>query len=1052
MSSYAQVNILWATRYTSSGNNIDKAEDMVTDASRNTYVTGIGRGASGGFDYITIKYNSAGVQQWKAEYNGTGNGLDEAHAIAVDASGNVYVTGWSNGGATPGFDYVTVKYNSAGVQQWATSYNNAAVNGTDEAWDIGVDNAGNVYVTGSSDGATADGSAATSIKYNSAGVQQYVIRYDDTGGDDIDAGFAIYVEPVSGTFYITGYTFRGTGTFDFLTVKYNTAGTQQWRQRYNGPGGFDDEARAITVDAAGNVYVTGYSQTAVSTNYDYSTVKYNSAGTQQWARNYNGTGNDYDRANAIKLDAVGNVYVTGRSVGAGTDAEDMLTIKYTNGGTEKWTARYNGTTNGYDEGNALAIDGAGNIYVAGYSYAAASNNDYIVIKYDSTGTGANGNQLWVAKYNGTGNNTDQAVGVAVDATGNVYVSGQSRGSGSNDDYATVKFCQLTANAGNDTAICKGASASLKASATGAVSYAWTPSAGLSSTTVFNPVATPTVTTTYVVAITNGSGCVDRDTVVVSVVALPTPTITASGPTTFCIGDSVRLTASAETAYQWSTSSTLQSIKVTTSGTYTVTVTNSTGCKGTAFRVVNVNSLPVINAGADASICIGSSRNLLATGGSSYVWHYGNTLSDSTIANPVATPLATTTYTVIGTSAAGCKKSDAVKITVLPLPVVDAGLNNNVCSGSSVSIQATGASTYVWRPGNSLTDSTIFNPVASPTNTTTYTVVGTAANGCTKSDAVKITVLALPAINAGSDDSICVGSSINLQASGGVFYMWHLGNTLDDSTIFDPIATPITTTTYTVIGTGASGCTKMDAVKISVFSVPVISAGADDSVCMGSSIQLQASGGLTYTWSPAATLSNASIFNPLASPTAGTTYTVTGNGAGCSRSDAVYIKVLTNPSVPTIYRGTDTLYCAQSAVSYKWYRNGVEIPGAADQWYKFIQNGTYNVEVYNTSGCSSSSATINILDISVGEVDGADLLMVYPNPATDNLTFELTMLKESDVQINLTSITGQLVFTDNLNQFTGMYKKQISLQGNAKGVYHLQIITNDRVINTKVVKQ
>ncbi|MGQ0828243.1 MAG: SBBP repeat-containing protein [Bacteroidota bacterium] len=976
MSSYAQVNILWATRYTSSGNNIDKAEDMIMDAAGNTYVTGIGRGASGGFDYITIKYNSAGVQQWKSEYNGTGNGLDDAHAITIDASGNVYVTGWSNGGATTGFDYATVKYNSAGVQQWASRYNNTT-NGVDEAWDIGVDNAGNVYVTGTSDGTAGNGSAATTVKYNSAGVQQNVVRYEGAG-NGIDAGFAIYVEPVSGIVYIAGHTFRSTANdFDFVTIKYTTALVQTWAPRYNGPDSKYDEARAIAVDAAGNVYVTGYSQTTILTDYNYSTVKYNSAGTQQWARNYNGTGNDYDRANAIKLDAVGNVYVTGRSVGAGTDAEDIVTIKYNNGGTEKWTARYNGTTNGYDEGNALAVDATGNIYVSGTSFASASNNDYIVIKYDSTGVGTNGALQWIGKYNGTGNNTDQAVGVGVDAAGNVYVSGQSRGSGTNDDFATVKFCQFTANAGNDVAICIGTSTTLNASGTGAVSYSWTPATGLSNSTIFNPVATPTDTASYVVTITNSNGCVDIDTVVVNVVPKPVPTISASGPTTFCIGDSVILTASVHTSYQWNTSSTLQSIKAITSGTYSVTVANPTGCTGSATRSVTVNPLPVVNAGPDASICIGSSGNLLATGAFSYVWHYGTTLTtDSTIANPVANPVVTTTYTVVGTSSSGCVNSDDVRITVLPLPAVDAGLNNNVCSGSSVNLAGTGANTYAWSPASSLNNTAIANPSASPTLTTTYTLVGTGANGCTKSDAVKITVLPVPVIDAGMDDSICLGSTINLLATGNsVLYTWSPGNTLDDSTIFDPIATPVSTTTYTVTGTVVNGCTKSDVVKISVFAYP-----------------------------PA-----------------------------------------------TIYRGTDTLYCAQSGYVFRWYLNGALIPGANGTYYVFTQNGSYHVEVDN-GGCVTASTPINVLDVGVNEIGGSASLAIYPNPATNDVTLEFDLVKVSNVKINLVNIAGQLVFTDDMNQFSGTYKKQINLQEHAKGIYYLQIITDERVINAKVVKQ
>lgn len=718
--SIAQINIQWQTRYTSAGNNIDRAEDMVIDAAGNVYVTGLGQGASGNFDFVTIKYDNNGVQQWVAQYNGPGNGLDEAHAIAVDASGNVYVTGWSYGNATTGFDYATVKYDAAGIQQWASRYNNTT-NGTDEAWDIGVDNSGNVYVTGTSDGSGSN-SAATSIKYNSAGTQQWAIRYDGAGSN-IDATYALYVNQTTGDLYVTGYSYISAATgFNYITIMYNTAGAQQWATQYNGPDTKYDEARAITVDASGNVYVTGYSQTTVLTNYDYATVKYNSTGVEQWTQRYNGTGNDLDRANAITLDATGNVIVTGLSVGAGTAAQDIVTIKYNNSGTQQWLNRYNGPSNGYDEGKGIATDAAGAIYITGYSFTSGSNNDYTTIKYDASGA-----QEWITKYNGTGNNADQAVAIAIDNIGNIYVSGLSKGSGSNEDYETIKYCQLTANAGTDTTICLGASAQLNSSAIGAVSYAWLPNDGtLNNLTIPNPIATPPTTTTYYVAITNTNGCTDLDTVIITVVPLPSPVITANGPTSFCIGGNVTLTSNIENQYQWSTGTndTLQAITVNTSGTYTVTITNIYGCSSTATQTVTVYNLPPIDAGLNDSTCLSTNINLQASGGVSYVWHPGSSLSDSTIVNPIAGPVLTTTYTVVGTDAGGCQSTDSVTITVLgnpSLPTIVKGNDTLYCT------PATYASYQWYLDGSPIGGAT--NPIHVYTINGNYYVEVTNALGC-----------------------------------------------------------------------------------------------------------------------------------------------------------------------------------------------------------------------------------------------------------------------------------------------------------------------------------
>jgi len=680
----AQINIQWQTRYSSAGTNIDRAEDMAMDAAGNVYVTGLGQGVSGNFDYVTIKYDAVGTEIWRTEYNGAGNSLDEAHAVAVDPSGNVYVTGWSYGGAGTGYDYATVKYNSTGVQQWASRYTNVA-GGTDEAWDIDVDNAGNVFVTGSSDGAGTN-SAATTVSYNSAGVQQYANRFEGAGSS-IDAGFAIYVDSLTGTAYVTGYTFQSAAAdFDYITLKYNLAGVQQWATQYNSPDGNYDEARAIALDALGNVYVTGYSQTLVLTNYDYATVKYNSAGVQQWQVRYNGTGNDYDRANAIALDAAGNVYVTGKSVGVGSTAEDAFTIKYDNSGVSQWTARYNGAANGYDEAKALAVDTSGNVYITGYSYSSGSNNDYLTIKYDAAGT-----QEWITRYNGTANNTDQAAAIAVDAIGNVFITGLSKGAGSNEDFETIKYCQLKSDAGADTTICNGSSVQLNASAPGAVSYLWTPSIGLSASTIANPIANPTDTTTYIVAITNANGCTDIDTVIVMVVPLPSPSITPSGATSFCTGGSVTLTSGLASSYLWSTSvnDTLPSITVSTSGTYSVSITNGNGCSSTATQTVTVFGLPPIDAGPNDTACLSTNATLLATGGVSYVWSPAGSLSDPNIANPIAGPTSTTTYTVVGTATGGCTNIDSVTVTVVGnpgLPSVAEVLDSLMCSPSYTAYQ------------------------------------------------------------------------------------------------------------------------------------------------------------------------------------------------------------------------------------------------------------------------------------------------------------------------------------------------------------------------------
>jgi uncharacterized delta-60 repeat protein len=409
------------------------ASALAVNDSGNVYVTGTVRSVSTGDDCATTKYNPAGVEQWVAYYNGPGNSFDAATAFAVDASGNVYVTGKSRGAETVN-DYATIKYNSAGVEQWFARYNGPGNLSRDVPAALAVDAAGNVYVAGTSSDVTGTDFYAT-VKYNSAGVQDWVAHYDgpDKPPFSFDSAIAIAVDAV-GNVYVTG-TSRDT-LDDYATVKYNSAGVEQWVARYNGPRNSHDAATALAVDDSGNVYVTGKSRASLTTD-DYATVKYNSAGVEQWVARYNGpTGNFQDAATALAVDDSGNVYVTGNSAAIGT-MNDYATIKYNRAGVEQWSARYNGPGmmfNSNDDATALAIDDSGNVYVTGTSQGLNTDWDYATVKYNRAGI-----QQWVARYNGPANSFDTAIALAVDVEGNVYLTGTSKGLDTCDDYTTVKY-------------------------------------------------------------------------------------------------------------------------------------------------------------------------------------------------------------------------------------------------------------------------------------------------------------------------------------------------------------------------------------------------------------------------------------------------------------------------------------------------------------------------------------------------------------------------------------------------------------------------------------
>jgi gliding motility-associated-like protein len=443
----------------------------------------------------------------------------------------------------------------------------------------------------------------------------------------------------------------------------------------------------------------------------------------------------------------------------------------------------------------------------------------------------------------------------------------------------------------------------------------------------------------------------------------TSSITPSGPTNFCSGNSLTLTASSGTSYTWSTGANTQTISVNTSGTYSVAIAGvACGGSGSASISVTVTPAPTMTVNATStSICPSGSATLTASGATTYSWSPATGLSATTGSMVIASPTITTTYTVTGTNG-GCTGTQTVMISVNSSLLVNVTASSNtICSSGSTSLTASGAATYSWSPATGLSATTGSMVIASPTITTTYTVTGT-NGGCTGTQTVMISVNSSLLVNVtASSNTICPSGSTSLTASGAATYSWSPTTGLSATTGSMVIASPTITTTYTVTGTNG-GCTGTQTVMISVNSSLLVNVTASsNTICPSSSATLTASGAATYSWSPITGLSATTGSMVIASPTITTTYTVTGTNGGCSNTNTITVNVIPLPiavitpsGATTFCQGGSVILTSTNGNSYLWST------GATTQSITVTTSGNYSVTVTNVNGCSATSTVTSVI--------------------------------------------------------------------------------------------
>lgn len=510
----------------------------------------------------------------------------------------------------------------------------------------------------------------------------------------------------------------------------------------------------------------------------------------------------------------------------------------------------------------------------------------------------------------------------------------SNGSCSNSAVYTITVIPNPTISVTSMSICAGTSATL--TATGATTYTWSPILTLNTANGSSVISTPSVTTIYSV-IGSSLGCNSQtQNGTTSVVANPVVVITPTNPV-ICFGGSINLTAAGATTYTWSPNTALTTTNIattvsnpTTTTTYSVLGSQST-CTNVGVITVTVLPLPVVNITLSSpTLCINGYNNspntisVTASGASVYNWVGFTGLNGSSNVGSFITVTSTGspigTGTVIGSNGT-CTNLATFSVIAIPNPIIVVS-SSTMCLNTSATLTAMGATSYIWSPNTNLNTTTGSSVIANPNSNMVYSVIGSSLGCNSQTQTGNVTVFPLPSmVISPPNPTICAGSSIGLTSAGATTYTWSPGSSLNTNTGNFVIASPVTTTNYTVVGT-LNTCTASIIKQVIVIPLPTLQAFASaTAICQGDKINMNANGASSYTWSPEFVNPNSNFIT--ISPNVSTTYYLIGNNGLCTATLSIPIVVLSKPVLELsvnpqrICFGYSTTVNASGAQSYSW---------------------------------------------------------------------------------------------------------------------------------------
>ncbi len=764
----ANGNVLWSKIYGNT-NQDDQGYDIKQTSDGGYIVTGVTDFGSGGRDLYLLKLDAAGNEVWSRTYGGGNN--DEGLSVEQTTTGGYIVTGRTRSGSG-GWDVYLLNTDSNGALNWSKT--------------IGTGN--------------------------------------DDAGEDV-------IQTSDGGYAVSGWTEISGGGFNMYLIKVDASGGLSWTSIFRT--GNNEYGYALQQTSDGGYIMTGYSDDFGPGNWDVVLLKADLNGNLQWSTMFGGASSD--RGYDVKETVDGGFIISGETNSFGSGGSDALLLKTDASGVLQWSKTFGGLN---DEVGSSVVQMPDNGYLIGGRTRSFGSGDWdmYLVKTDASGntlcsqTSPTIAQITYSPNTNSGGNTG--------TNGNNTVPGTNVQSV--QSYTTC-MCNPVVNFVSTAPQCTGLNVDYTNLGQSGLNYSWNFGSGATPATSVaeNPagIIYSTSGTKQIQLIISDGVC--SDSISNTITIHQTPTVSFSSTAPQCMNSAIDFTNTGTTGNNWSyswdfgqsaspvgsTSENPVNILYTSGGSKVVTLTVSDQhCTETDTASIFIYDLPVAYAGEDTTICpngtvqIGTSN----VAGYSYSWFPSNPLvmDDPSVSNPIVSPVASIsnfTVTVIDATT-GCENLDSVSVTMLSPVVANAGVDEEICRNESIQIGAglIEGQFYSWSPSLFVSDTSASNPIVTPDSTTTYVLTVWNDYNCpSESDEVTIIVHQLPDAYAGEDDTITVGESTQLIATGGVQYQWYPIVGLTSSGIYNPLASPEVTTTYVVEVIDIYGCINYDSVNIEV---------------------------------------------------------------------------------------------------------------------------------------------------------------------------------------------------------------------------------------------